>query len=209
MIKFRNCVFQALSVPPGNHPAVGGEVSHPKAAAARSPVHDCKQNWVLHQRKSAWILCSISVREVSETWVRQKVLDQFIVFIRKASGENNAVGCVWCGRAVWAAERSWTFVDPWQSWRCRWIALVSNSINYFSYEGVLNLRVRNPPVVWMYPLLMCYVFLPSYVPLSDNEKTDFRARELKSVYMDAVGQYLKLIFHKNYANKYNLYGQVS
>lgn len=61
----------------------------------------------------------------------------------------------------------------------------------------------------MYPLLTCSVFLPSYVPLSDNEKTDFRARELKSVYMDAVGQYLKLIFHKNYANKYNLYGQVS
>ncbi|NXI83559.1 CE104 protein, partial [Rhipidura dahli] len=48
-----------------------------------------------------------------------------------------------------------------------------------------------------------------YVPLSDNEKTDFRARELKSVYLDAVGQYLKLIFHKNYANKYNLYGQVA
>ncbi|KFQ43108.1 Centrosomal protein of 104 kDa [Nestor notabilis] len=48
-----------------------------------------------------------------------------------------------------------------------------------------------------------------YVPLSDNEKTDFRARELKSVYMNAVGQYLKLIFHKNYDNKYNLYGQVA
>ncbi|NXP66080.1 CE104 protein, partial [Chloropsis cyanopogon] len=48
-----------------------------------------------------------------------------------------------------------------------------------------------------------------YVPLSDNEKTDFRARELKSVYMDAVGQYLKLIFHKNYVNKYNLYEQVA
>ncbi|XP_054031902.1 centrosomal protein of 104 kDa [Dryobates pubescens] len=48
-----------------------------------------------------------------------------------------------------------------------------------------------------------------YVPLSDNEKTDFEARELKSVYVDAVGQYLKLIFHKNYANKHNLYGQVA
>ncbi|NWU93815.1 CE104 protein, partial [Upupa epops] len=48
-----------------------------------------------------------------------------------------------------------------------------------------------------------------YVPLSDNEKTNFRARELKSVYIDAVGQYLKLIFHKNYVNKYNLYGQVA
>ncbi|KAM6240815.1 centrosomal protein of 104 kDa [Porphyrio hochstetteri] len=48
-----------------------------------------------------------------------------------------------------------------------------------------------------------------YVPLSDNEKTDFKARELKSVYLDAVGQYLKLIFHKNYVNKYNLYSQVA
>ncbi|XP_035413370.1 centrosomal protein of 104 kDa isoform X3 [Cygnus atratus] len=48
-----------------------------------------------------------------------------------------------------------------------------------------------------------------YVPLSDNQKTGFKARELKSVYMDAVGQYLKLIFHKNYANKYNLYSQVA
>ncbi|XP_042687698.1 centrosomal protein of 104 kDa isoform X3 [Centrocercus urophasianus] len=48
-----------------------------------------------------------------------------------------------------------------------------------------------------------------YVPLSDNEKTGFKARELKSVYMDAVGQYLKLIFHKNYDNKYNLYSQVA
>ncbi|XP_069731112.1 centrosomal protein of 104 kDa [Phaenicophaeus curvirostris] len=48
-----------------------------------------------------------------------------------------------------------------------------------------------------------------YVALSDNEKTDFKARELKSVYMDAVGQYLKLIFHKNYVNKYNLYSQVA
>ena len=48
-----------------------------------------------------------------------------------------------------------------------------------------------------------------YVPLSDNEKTGFKARELKSVYMDAVGQYLKLIFHKNYVNKYNLYSQVA
>ncbi|KFQ17068.1 Centrosomal protein of 104 kDa [Merops nubicus] len=48
-----------------------------------------------------------------------------------------------------------------------------------------------------------------YVPLSDNQKTDFKARELKSVYVDAVGQYLKLIFHKNYVNKYNIYGQVA
>ncbi|XP_069805131.1 centrosomal protein of 104 kDa [Dendropsophus ebraccatus] len=48
-----------------------------------------------------------------------------------------------------------------------------------------------------------------YVALSDNEKTGYKARELKSVYVDAVGQYLKLIFHKNFGNRYNLYNQVA
>ncbi|XP_077314401.1 centrosomal protein of 104 kDa isoform X1 [Lithobates pipiens] len=48
-----------------------------------------------------------------------------------------------------------------------------------------------------------------YVALSDNEKTGYKARELKSVYVDAVGQYLKVIFHKNYPNRYNLYNQVA
>ncbi|XP_048375187.1 centrosomal protein of 104 kDa [Sphaerodactylus townsendi] len=48
-----------------------------------------------------------------------------------------------------------------------------------------------------------------YVSLSDNKKTSFKARELKSVYVDAVGQYLKLTFHKNYVNRYNLYSQVA
>uniref|UniRef100_K7F8X3 Centrosomal protein of 104 kDa n=1 Tax=Pelodiscus sinensis TaxID=13735 RepID=K7F8X3_PELSI len=48
-----------------------------------------------------------------------------------------------------------------------------------------------------------------YVSLSDNEKTGYKARELKSVYVDAVGQYLKLTFHKNFINRYNLYSQVA
>ncbi|XP_067659383.1 centrosomal protein of 104 kDa-like isoform X2 [Haliotis asinina] len=47
-----------------------------------------------------------------------------------------------------------------------------------------------------------------YVSLSDNEKTGYKARELKSVHVDAVGVYLKLIIHKNHVNKFNLYNQV-
>lgn len=47
-----------------------------------------------------------------------------------------------------------------------------------------------------------------YVTMSDNEKTSFKARELKSVHIDAVGQYLRLVLHKNYINKFNLYNQV-
>lgn len=47
-----------------------------------------------------------------------------------------------------------------------------------------------------------------YVSLCDNEMTGCKARELKSVYVDAVGQFLKLIFHQNHVNKYNIYNQV-
>ncbi|XP_035237128.1 centrosomal protein of 104 kDa isoform X1 [Anguilla anguilla] len=48
-----------------------------------------------------------------------------------------------------------------------------------------------------------------YVSLSDNEKTGFKARELKSVHVDAVGTYLRLTFHRNHANRCNLYNQVA
>ncbi|XP_019718495.1 centrosomal protein of 104 kDa isoform X2 [Hippocampus comes] len=48
-----------------------------------------------------------------------------------------------------------------------------------------------------------------YVSLSDNEKTGFRARELKSVHLDAVGTYLRITFHRNHANRHNRYNQVA
>ncbi|XP_030589326.1 centrosomal protein of 104 kDa isoform X2 [Archocentrus centrarchus] len=47
-----------------------------------------------------------------------------------------------------------------------------------------------------------------YVFLSDNEKTGFKARELKSVHVDAIGTYLRISFHRNYINRYNSYNQV-
>jgi hypothetical protein len=47
-----------------------------------------------------------------------------------------------------------------------------------------------------------------YVALSDNEKTGFRARELKSVHVDAIGCFVKFIVHKNHINKHNQYNQV-
>ncbi|KAJ8016674.1 hypothetical protein DPEC_G00009700 [Dallia pectoralis] len=48
-----------------------------------------------------------------------------------------------------------------------------------------------------------------YVSLSDNEKTGFKARELKSVHVDAIGTYLRLTFHRNHVNRYNHYNQVA
>nr|XP_018668059.1 centrosomal protein of 104 kDa isoform X1 [Ciona intestinalis] len=47
-----------------------------------------------------------------------------------------------------------------------------------------------------------------YIYLSNNEKTGFKARELKSVHVDADGHFLRLVVHKNHMNKFNLYNQV-
>ncbi|XP_047457260.1 centrosomal protein of 104 kDa isoform X2 [Mugil cephalus] len=48
-----------------------------------------------------------------------------------------------------------------------------------------------------------------YVSLSDNEKTGFKARELKSVHVDAIGTYLRITFHRNHINRHNHYHQPS
>ena len=48
-----------------------------------------------------------------------------------------------------------------------------------------------------------------YVALSDNEKTGYKARELKSVHVDAVGTFVKFVIHKNHVNRHNIYNQVS
>lgn len=47
-----------------------------------------------------------------------------------------------------------------------------------------------------------------YVHLANNEANNFKSRELKSVHVDAEGQYLKLLFHRNHNNKLNIYHQV-
>ncbi|XP_029974326.1 centrosomal protein of 104 kDa isoform X2 [Salarias fasciatus] len=48
-----------------------------------------------------------------------------------------------------------------------------------------------------------------YVSLSDNQKNGFKARELKSVYVDAIGTYLKVTFHRNHPNPCNHHNQVA
>ncbi|KAF1390763.1 hypothetical protein PFLUV_G00061420 [Perca fluviatilis] len=48
-----------------------------------------------------------------------------------------------------------------------------------------------------------------YVSLSDNEKTGFKARELKSVHVDAIGTYLRITFHRSHVNHYNHHNQVA
>ncbi|KAM3573336.1 hypothetical protein VYU27_004695 [Nannochloropsis oceanica] len=47
-----------------------------------------------------------------------------------------------------------------------------------------------------------------YLSLNSNQRSDFQARELKSVFLSCSGRYLKLIIHQCYVNKYNLFNQV-
>jgi centrosomal protein CEP104 len=47
-----------------------------------------------------------------------------------------------------------------------------------------------------------------YLSLDPNEKSNFQARELKTVYIDNLGKYVKLLVHKNYINQHNYFNQV-
>ena len=47
-----------------------------------------------------------------------------------------------------------------------------------------------------------------YIELAGNERSEFKARELKSIHIDAEGIFLKILVHKNYLNRLNLYNQV-
>ena len=47
-----------------------------------------------------------------------------------------------------------------------------------------------------------------YLSLADNSRSEYQARELKSVYIDAAGGFLKLVVHKCYVNKHNIFNQV-
>ncbi|KAJ8608429.1 hypothetical protein CTAYLR_010332 [Chrysophaeum taylorii] len=47
-----------------------------------------------------------------------------------------------------------------------------------------------------------------YLSLDANERSGYRARELKSVYVRARGRYLRLVAHKCHVNRENLFNQV-
>jgi centrosomal protein CEP104 len=48
-----------------------------------------------------------------------------------------------------------------------------------------------------------------YLMLDPNIKTQYKARELKTVHLDCVGQYLKILLHKCHINENNIYSQVN
>eukprot|EP00516_Mucochytrium_quahogii_P002703 CAMPEP_0203750980 /NCGR_PEP_ID=MMETSP0098-20131031/5131_1 /ASSEMBLY_ACC=CAM_ASM_000208 /TAXON_ID=96639 /ORGANISM=" , Strain NY0313808BC1" /LENGTH=238 /DNA_ID=CAMNT_0050640499 /DNA_START=168 /DNA_END=881 /DNA_ORIENTATION=+ len=46
-----------------------------------------------------------------------------------------------------------------------------------------------------------------HLSLDDNERSEFAARELKSVYIGKQGNFLKLLIHKCHLNRHNIYNQ--
>ncbi|RYG69676.1 hypothetical protein EON64_02155, partial [archaeon] len=47
-----------------------------------------------------------------------------------------------------------------------------------------------------------------YLSLDSNERSNYQARELKTVFVDCVGSFLKLLVFENHVNKVNMYNQV-
>lgn len=47
-----------------------------------------------------------------------------------------------------------------------------------------------------------------FLTLDNNERSSFQARELKTVYIDHSGCFIKLLVHRCFSNKYNLFNQV-
>jgi centrosomal protein CEP104 len=47
-----------------------------------------------------------------------------------------------------------------------------------------------------------------YIRMDTNSKTNYKAREYRKVYINSNCVFLKLVLHKNYVNKYNVFNQV-
>ncbi len=45
--------------------------------------------------------------------------------------------------------------------------------------------------------------------MDSNSKTNYKAREYRKVYLETYCYYLKIVLHKNYVNKFNIFNQVS
>lgn len=48
-----------------------------------------------------------------------------------------------------------------------------------------------------------------HLSLDSNEKSNYQARELKTVYIDNLGKFVKILLHANHVNTYNTYNQIS
>jgi len=48
-----------------------------------------------------------------------------------------------------------------------------------------------------------------YIRMDNNQRSNYKAREFRKVFVESRCVYLKIILHKNYVNRYNVFNQVS
>ena len=76
---------------------------------------------------------------------------------------------------------------------------ISSKIELFSFMPNLNAVMPNTDFKWK---------KLGYLSLDANERSNYQARELKSVFLDSPALYLKIVLNKCHVNKYNLFNQV-
>ena len=76
---------------------------------------------------------------------------------------------------------------------------ISSKIELFAFMPDLNAVMPNTDFKWK---------KLGYLSLDPNERSNFQARELKSVFLDSPALYMKVVFHKCHLNRYNLFNQV-
>ena len=77
---------------------------------------------------------------------------------------------------------------------------ISTKIELFTYVPTGNQALST-----QIPLNQIKFTKLGYLSLDSNERSQFQARELKSVYVDSVTLLLKLVFHRCHVNKFNLH----
>ena len=76
---------------------------------------------------------------------------------------------------------------------------ISSKIELYAFMPNLNAVMPNSDFKWK---------KLGYLSLDANERSNFQARELKSVFLDSPALYMKIVFHKCHLNRYNLFNQV-
>lgn len=93
--------------------------------------------------------------------------------------------------------------------------LVLKQVNVISHENKISSQIE---LLTYYPKLyeayntkdldnIAFESL-GYVKMNSNERSQFKARELKKIYLNNPCMYLKLLIHKNYLNRLNVFNQV-
>merc|ERR1712166_243068 len=104
---------------------------------------------------------------------------------------------------------------------------ISSRSPHYPQEILLHMDHTNPTVIKLkrIEVLSHHFLIPSrieffisadgdkfkrlgYVKMSDNNDTEYRARELKSVHLNASGKILKILVHEPHTNKHNKHQQV-